>query len=202
MVSLAPDVRSKFAKRLKNIRIQRGFDRARFFAKTLGIEENRYTRYERAEVEPSLTLIQKMCETLRVTPNELLGFAEAGNGRSYDGVPGLSETAPEDGVQLFDRAGQGSTDPVGSLAWRLAAEAVAIRRDNLGKKAPGDPLETVRETGALFAELQARPFATVADIVRDPALKSADAGRKAALAQLIEAFTASVSSGGKGPRRR
>ena len=74
--TLAPEVRSQFAKRLKDTRVQSGFPRARYFAKSLGIEENRYTRYERAEVEPSLTLIHKMCETLRVSPNELMGFAE------------------------------------------------------------------------------------------------------------------------------
>ena len=34
---LAPNVRSQFAKRLKIIRTQRGFDRARYFAKSLGI---------------------------------------------------------------------------------------------------------------------------------------------------------------------
>ena len=73
---LAPEVRLQFARRLKDMRTQRGFDRARYFARSLGIEENRYTRYERAEVEPSLTLIHKMCETLRVSPNELLGFGE------------------------------------------------------------------------------------------------------------------------------
>ena len=71
--TLAPEVRARFAQRLKTLRTQRGFDRARYFAKSLGIEENRYTRYERAEVEPSLTLIHKMCETLQVSPNELLG---------------------------------------------------------------------------------------------------------------------------------
>ena len=74
---LAPEVRLQFARRLKDMRTRRGFDRARYFAKSLGIEENRYTRYERAEVEPSLTLIHKMCETLRVSPDELLGFGEA-----------------------------------------------------------------------------------------------------------------------------
>jgi transcriptional regulator with XRE-family HTH domain len=48
----------------------------------LGIEENRYTRYERAEVEPSLTLIHKICVTLQVSPNDLLGYDErpCGNG--------------------------------------------------------------------------------------------------------------------------
>ena len=89
---LAPEVRSQFAQRLKNLRTQRGFDRARYFAKSLGIEENRYTRYERAEVEPSLTLIHKMCETLRVSPNELLGFADPLH-QDASGVPGLAEAA-------------------------------------------------------------------------------------------------------------
>ena len=88
---LAPDVRLQFAKRLKTMRTQRGFDRARYFARSLGIEENRYTRYERAEVEPSLTLIHKMCETLRVSPNELLGFAESGMERPFEPAPGLAE---------------------------------------------------------------------------------------------------------------
>ncbi len=88
MSPLAPQVRSEFAKRLKVIRTQRGFPRARYFASTLGIEENRYTRYERAEVEPSLTLIHKMCETLGITPNELLGFEAV---RPRDGVPGFAE---------------------------------------------------------------------------------------------------------------
>src|SRR6185295_19350748 len=87
---LAPEVRSQFAQRLKNLRTQRGFDRARYFAKSLGIEENRYTRYERAEVEPNLTLIHKMCETLRVSPNELLGFADVRH-RHPSGIPGLAE---------------------------------------------------------------------------------------------------------------
>src|SRR6188472_2934779 len=45
--TLAPEVRSQFAKRLKAMRVHGGFERARYFAKALGIEENRYTRYER-----------------------------------------------------------------------------------------------------------------------------------------------------------
>ena len=50
--ALAPEVRARFAQRLKLLRVQKGYLRARYFAKSLGIEENRYTRYERAEVEP------------------------------------------------------------------------------------------------------------------------------------------------------
>ena len=92
---LAPNVRTQFAKRLKIIRTQRGFDRARYFAKSLGIEENRYTRYERAEVEPSLTLIHKMCATLHVTPNELLGFAEFNDAGAFQTAPGMAESSGE-----------------------------------------------------------------------------------------------------------
>ena len=72
----APEVRLQFAKRLKQLRTEKGFLRARKFANALGIEENRYTRYERAEVEPSLTLIHKICVTLRLSPNDLLGSTE------------------------------------------------------------------------------------------------------------------------------
>ena len=70
----APSVRAAFAKRLREQRIQGGYVRARNFAKVLGIEENTYTRYERAEAEPNLTLIHKICEVLRLTPDALFGF--------------------------------------------------------------------------------------------------------------------------------
>jgi transcriptional regulator with XRE-family HTH domain len=71
----APDARRLFAARLRQLRAESGFPTARQLATALVIEENRYTRYERAEVEPSLTLIRRICETLRVSPNELLGYS-------------------------------------------------------------------------------------------------------------------------------
>ena len=75
---LAPAVRVEFAKRLRQLRTEKGFAHARELVRVLGIEENRYTRYERAEVEPSLTLIHKICVTLQVSPNDLLDFTESG----------------------------------------------------------------------------------------------------------------------------
>jgi hypothetical protein len=88
------------------------------------------------------------------------------------------------------------------LAWSLAAAAVAIRQEQASKsKAGSDPLAELRETGALFQSLQAEPFETVAKIVNDDALKDADAKRKAALAELIQAFTESIG-GASGRRRR
>jgi transcriptional regulator with XRE-family HTH domain len=167
------------------MRVQNGFQRARYFAKSLGIEENRYTRYERAEVEPSLSLIHKICEVLRVSPNELLGFAE------YGGTPGLSEPPEE-----FLHRGNPSERHVEQLAWRLASDVVAVRSRRRANTTPsGDPLAQARETGKLFQQLQADPFNTVASVVADEALQELDAERKAELARQLEAFTAAVGRG-------
>lgn len=191
MAQLAPEVRSQFAKRLKTMRTQRGFPRARYFARSLGIEENRYTRYERAEVEPNLTLIHKMCETLRVSPNELLGFSEP---RPFEFAPGLAEGAPGEIAHAPRREAAGlGADAVSALAWRLAGEMIAIRHEQTGKKAAGDALETMRETGALFRSLQARPFDTATEFASDPALERVDGKRRAAFARLIRSFTNSIS---------
>lgn len=205
--SLAPEVRSQFAKRLKSIRSQRGFGRARYFAKSLGIEENRYTRYERAEVEPSLTLIHKMCQTLGVSPNELLGYAEPKHQRRFELIPGVAEEAGDDASFGHHpdggAVGGGSApDPLGTLAWSLAAEAIALRHEHAGKKAGSDPLETLQETSALYRALQAEPFGTVTEIVRDRALKDVDAKRKTRLAELAQAFTDSLSQGAAARQRR
>lgn len=190
--TLAPDVRSQFAKRLKIIRTQRGFDRARYFAKSLGIEENRYTRYERAEVEPSLTLIHKMCATLHVTPNELLGFSEFNDAGAFQPAPGMGEAPSESRMQPPSH-GNGQTH-VSSLAWKLASEASAIRGEQGSRgKANDDPLAAVRDVATLFQRLQSEPFAAVAEVANDPAVKSAAPARKAAIADLIRAYTESVS---------
>jgi transcriptional regulator with XRE-family HTH domain len=194
MAQLAPEVRSQFAKRLKTMRTQRGFPRARYFARSLGIEENRYTRYERAEVEPNLTLIHKMCETLRVSPNELLGFSEPRQERPFEPAPGLAESTPSEIAHTPRRdAARSGADPVSALAWRLAGEMTAIRQEQTGKKAPGDALETMRETGALFRSLLARPFDTATELASDPVLERVDGKRRAALARLIRSFTNSIS---------
>jgi len=73
-------VRGRFASQLRYLRAQKGFTTARSLAQALGIEENRYTRYERAEVEPSLTLIHRICVTLQVSPNDLLGYSDTDQG--------------------------------------------------------------------------------------------------------------------------
>lgn len=210
---LAPEVRTEFAKRLREMRLQSGFPRARYFAKSLGIEENRYTRYERAEVEPSLTLIHKMCETLGVSPNELLGFAEyAGSS-----VSGFAEGAPYESASVEDVdpqrwaqilrltsvAEDADARRSDLLAWRLASEAVLVRHKlRASAKAPSDPLAATRATANLYQKLLSDPFGTVAEIVGDDALKDLDSERKAGLADLIEAYTESLSRAASGKLRR
>jgi len=192
---LAPEVRSQFAKRLKEMRLQHGFPRARYFANSLGIEENRYTRYERAEVEPSLTLIHKMCETLRVSPNELLGFAEI----EGSATAGFAENSARENAGAEDSAARHQD----LLAWRLASETVAVRsKHRVSAKTSNDPLATTRETGKLFQKLQSDPFGTVAEIAADEALKALDAEHKTEFADLIEAFTQSVTNAASGKARR
>ena len=194
--TLAPEVRTQFAKRLKEMRIHSGFLRARYFAKSLGIEENRYTRYERAEVEPSLTLIHKMCDILRVSPNALLGFAESGG--SYS-IPAFAEETPGEHVSPMDAAER----HMDLLAWRLASEAIAVRNKHRGKaKASADPLATTRETAKLFQKLQGDPFGTVAELVADDVLKDLGSERKAEFAELVDAYTQSVAKAAPGKLRR
>lgn len=184
MSPMAPQVRSEFAKRLKVIRTQRGFPRARYFASTLGIEENRYTRYERAEVEPSLTLIHKMCETLGITPNELLGFEDV---RPREVVSGFAEVAP----------GPDQANPREAIAWQLAEEIVRIRREHDQSRRHADPLTYLRDTGALYRSLTAEPFETIAKLADEPALAASPTKRKTDIANLMSRFTASLQA----PRR-
>jgi transcriptional regulator with XRE-family HTH domain len=182
--ALAPEVRAQFSHRLKKLRVQNGYSRARYFARSLGIEENRYTRYERAEVEPSLTLLHKMCEILKVSPNELMGFAD----------PAGSSTVFGEELSQYAEAGERSNRDVAQMAWKLASETVHSRaRVRAHTKVLDDPLAATRETGKLFQQLQADPFGTVALVVADDALKNLDAKRKSEFAELISEFTGAVT---------
>jgi transcriptional regulator with XRE-family HTH domain len=192
MSALAPEVRSRFAKRLRNLRVQRGYQRARYFAESLGIEENRYTRYERAEVEPNLTLIHKMCEMLGVTPNELLGFAGHEPKGASGPMPAFAEAPAED----ID-----SERAAGSSAWRLAFELTAVMRGRGSDKGAGDPLQNFRDTARLFQRLQSNPFVTIAEALQHDALKGLKPDRKAELAVLIRTFTDGLTLVGSGDAR-
>ena len=159
---------SQFAQRLKDMRTQRGFDRARYFAKSLGIEENRYTRYERAEVEPSLTLIHKMCETLRVSPNELLGFAELGTERPCEPAPGLAEARGRRACGADGERHRGRT-PSSSLAWqpRVGGRRHPPRAQRQIRRPRAIRSRRCARPARCFAACRHDPFGTVAEIVDD-----------------------------------
>lgn len=70
----AAQIRTAFGERLRTLRMARGHSTARAVANATGLDENRYARYERGEVEPSLATILKLCRTLEVEPNELFGY--------------------------------------------------------------------------------------------------------------------------------
>ncbi|MEM1306220.1 MAG: helix-turn-helix transcriptional regulator, partial [Pseudomonadota bacterium] len=76
MSNAAPEIRTMFSRNLRETRKAAGFRSARAFAERLDIDENRYTRYERAEVEPSLDLLVRICRKLKTSPNALLDFAD------------------------------------------------------------------------------------------------------------------------------
>ncbi len=60
-------------------------------AKTLGISESAYTRYERGEAEFTITLVQKIAEALSISPLHLLStpmrhYMANGNNSPYGNV--------------------------------------------------------------------------------------------------------------------
>jgi hypothetical protein len=123
-----------------------------------------------------------------------LGFGEAA-AQPYVSAPGIAEGAIEAIAGGHSQGGGGAgPDTSSSLAWSLASEAVALRHEQGGKsKAAGDPMRVLQETSALFRRLQADPFRTVAEIVDGRALKDADGAHKAKLAELIRAYTESMT---------
>ena len=67
-------VRAAFATRLKEERVRSGFLKPSDLAEALEMDEVRYTRWERGEVDPGLGNLVRICKVLKITPNDLLGF--------------------------------------------------------------------------------------------------------------------------------
>jgi transcriptional regulator with XRE-family HTH domain len=65
-------VRQSFARRLRAARIANGFDSMRELAASLGIEEARYGRWERAETEPDLEMLMKLRSALSISLDVLI----------------------------------------------------------------------------------------------------------------------------------
>mgnify|MGYP000976138763 CR=1 FL=1 len=182
----AHTARHEFARRLRELRVPRGFRTARSLAQTLGIDENRYTRYERAEVEPSLDLIRKICDALRLTPNDLLGTGAA---RSLDllGAAGFGErqqpwiggATPGPAERSAERPGQ-TRD---ALCWLIARELSALEAELTD--APQGSGELQR-AGTLFRRISNSPFDATAEILQHRAMSSLPGERTARIRALID----------------
>ena len=189
MTVQSPIARQQFARRLREFRVARGFKTARSLAQALDIDENRYTRYERAEVEPDIKLIQQICETLGLSPNDLLGTpvprqAMAPRAALSATVSGFSEPEP---VPSNPSAGERDR-----TAWLLACAVADLRATatNPSPESAGvSPLATLQQAARLFADLQSRPYAAVTDILLHPAVAQAPVKEARRIETLIEALT-------------
>ena len=166
------DIRSRFAQRLRAIRIPRGFKTARSFAEALEIDENRYTRYERAEVEPDLQLLMRICNLLSATPNDLLcdtigappveldmpyGFAEQASG-TYVASGAAAQPLP-----IPVALAHGAADSIGearkAIAWDLATVIAAIEAGATGLDLEALPMmEKLRRVPPIHARITADVF--------------------------------------------
>lgn len=82
-----------FGKRLKSAREKAGYESAQRFAHMLGLEPPTYRKYERGEAEPNFETLTRMCELLKITPNQLLpAAAEAGKPSDLPGGGHLGRT--------------------------------------------------------------------------------------------------------------
>lgn len=211
---MASAATTAFARRLRELRLAKGFARARYFAEALGISENRYTRYERGGAEPEFDLILQICDVLGVTPNELFAFeAPSTAAGASQPSPGFSETEtwPEEsaagersaraqahGADESTSVPSAALHPADRLGWRLAEQ---IARAQIGDQDRSRPLEELRRAGELFVELRSEPFGAVARMLADPALAHQSEKAKTKLGREIKRYLRAVEQE-TGSRRR
>jgi transcriptional regulator with XRE-family HTH domain len=186
---------------LRELRIPRGFKTARMLANALGIDENRYTRYERAEVEPDLTMLMRICGALEISPNDLFGVEAI----AQPAMPGFGESSRNVESGGAGRTGGGAAEPSGAadrrqaLAWQLARELAQIEaRLEPSRRAAGGALQTVQRTSRLFSEIESNPFAFVAKRVESAPITTLDAKAQARIVGLMESLIESVNKSALG----
>ncbi|MET0567843.1 MAG: helix-turn-helix transcriptional regulator [Hyphomicrobiaceae bacterium] len=186
MTIQSPIARQQFARRLREFRVARGFKTARSLAQALDIDENRYTRYERAEVEPDIKLIQQICKTLNLSPNDLLGTPGAlplpsAHPASETFAAGLAEAerAPFN-VPMVKRD---------RTAWLLACAVADLQEKAAAPAESASRMATLQRAARLFADIEKRPYAAVSDMLLHPAVAEAPASDARRIETLIEALT-------------
>ena len=61
-----------FGIKLKQARLRAGYKSAQKFAEGIGMEPAAYRYYERGKSEPSFETLTRICQSLDITPNDLL----------------------------------------------------------------------------------------------------------------------------------
>lgn len=188
-----PQARLDFARRLRERRVLNGFRTARSLAKAMGIDENRYTRYERAEVEPDLTLIRQLAAALKTTPNDLLGLGGSPMPGFQDG--GTSAT-PIDGSASGSRAGQPSrAERAAALSWALA-NAIADARSAGGDQGEQNMSMRLQAVSSIYQKLSPDPFGAIAVIANERALARAPAALQKKIQSLIDDLARTLGDAG------
>ncbi len=190
-----PEARVDFARRLRECRVLNGFRTARSLAKSIGIDENRYTRYERAEVEPDLTLIRQLAAALKTTPNDLLGVASSPMPGFQDGTGGALPMESGAG----SRTGQPSrANRVSAILWALAnaiAEARLAADD--GRDLAG--LTRLQAVSAIYQQLSPDPFGTIAAVAKERAVAKASAELNTRIQALVDDLARTMADAGPLP---
>ena len=182
-IEASATARRQFARRLRELRVARGFKTARSLAGALGIDENRYTRYERAEVEPDIALIQRICETLCLSPNELFGVTP----HERPVIPsGLAE-----GTKEYSAEAPSGTPRNGrsEVAWLLASKVAELQSRSANQGNGGKPLARLQQAARLFTDLERRPYAAVSEILLMPAVTGASPEEARLIGELVEELT-------------
>ena len=192
-----PNARLEFAVRLRELRAIKGFRTARSLARALDIDENRYTRYERAEVEPDLDLLMRICQVLGVTPNELLSADKL---LPPSGTDRLRSPLAETGAAFSgaDDADRQAALHLQSIGWDLCVFVTELRQAQetgavRGEPGAAPPLAFLQAVTGLQHELDRQPFAFIHQIVRDPALAGAPPEKAQKLKALINRLTAAMT---------
>jgi transcriptional regulator with XRE-family HTH domain len=187
-IASVPAVREHFARRLKELRIPRGYPTARSLSRALGIDENRYTRYERAEVEPDLSLLLKICTLLRASPNDLLipaGFDESQG--KYQQEPTSHQPQPRAPVATSPAV---ESQQRRACAWQLASDVT-----NAVEMTPGQPpMARLARISQLFNEIEADPFGTIQRLSEDARFKTINPDEAQKISARVDELIAAIAS--------
>lgn len=194
-----PAVREHFARRLKELRIPRGFPTARSLSRALGIDENRYTRYERAEVEPDLSLLLKICGLLRASPNDLLiplGFDDPQHTYTPEPSADLKHTKLNAAGGTVTTA-TATHDPLRrrAIAWQLASELVGCGAVAIDPSSTG-PLARLQLIKKLFGEIDSDAFSTIGRILDDTPMTTVAAADAEKISVLVDELISAIADDG------